>query len=220
MNDGDRTRIARQTPDSSASARHGASTNARQPGKRRPQHRSRQHTGQRRAQQRPPRHEVDDERNHQIELFLDRQRPGDPEPVRTEVSAHRHPDVLGQGGIRPPRQRPRQQPGARRKRRRDDRGGAQRQRQHQEIERENPAGAAKIEHAEIVAGAAMVDQDPGDQEPRQHEEEIDAAPRQIHRAHDAEVARRVRRQLAVDVVPDQHEQDSDAAHAVQLRHPR
>jgi hypothetical protein len=59
---------------------------------------------------------------------------------------------------------------------------------------------------------AVIEQDSADQETGEDEEEVDAAPRH----HQKTEERRRRLDLADEVVPDQHEEDGQAAHAVEL----
>ena len=59
-----------------------------------------------------------------------------------------------------------------RKTRQDD----ERDETDQVVEREDAQDPADVEAAEVAVAAACVDQDAGDQEPGQHEEEVDAAP--------------------------------------------
>ena len=75
-------------------------------------------------------------------------------------------------------------------------------------QREDPQDAARVEVAEVVGVVAGVDQDAGDQEPADHEEQIDAGPARLDRPRPGRGPR---------IHPVDHDQhDRDAAQSIEL----
>ena len=119
--------------------------------------------------------EPDDQREREIKLLFDRQRPRDPQSVAAKVHRADHPEVLCESPEKIPRRMCRSQPRAvthalcqkqERRNGEEDCG----------INRDDPEKTACVEDLEIVAGLARIQEDSADEEAGQHKEEVHAAP--------------------------------------------
>jgi hypothetical protein len=146
-----------------------------------------------------------DERPDDVELFLDTQRP------EVLEALHRRPD---------PVRRERPQPdlvlAALEEFRRSEAEGRHQDQHEQQVavvEREDPEDAARKERAVVVSGAEAVEQVAGDEEARQHEEQLHPDPSRARgvgdHPHEA-------RRAEVHVVRHD-EENRDAAQAIQGR---
>ena len=91
----------------------------------------------------------------------------------------------------------------------------QRQEDDQVVEREDAQRAPRIEAGEVAVAAARVDQDAGDQEAGEDEEEIHARPADEGGLGERAIGGGRRRQDRE--VMEQHQEDGDAAQAIECR---
>ena len=157
------------------------------------------------------------ERPEQVEVLLDRERPGDVEglvlpgadPRDLEVGQVQPvPDALALGARIPEVVRGLEEVDARHEHEKED--------EHRVVEREDAQYATRIEGAVVARTRLRAQQDSGDQEPRQHEEEIDAGP--ADRRHDPErLLERRPGEPVVRRVVEHHQRHREAAQAVEAR---
>jgi hypothetical protein len=104
---------------------------------------------------------------------------------------------------------------------RSENGGcseAKKKSENEEIKREYPANAPEIEYPEEVRRIAMIKQNASNQEAGEHKEEIDSAPGEARSAEAIEDDALGLDDLAVKVMVNEHEENRDSPHTVELRY--
>jgi hypothetical protein len=156
------------------------------------------------------RYQIDHERPHEVELLLDREGPGDVQRAVGEAP-DRKADV---GGVEP-------EPDGAAVHLPDLDEGRQDHEDEEEdsvIKGEDAEDAAGVEGGEIAGVALVFDEDARDQVAGEDEEEVDARPAESAHAVDGVVDQRAGRDHRE--VVDHHDEDREAAHAVERLHAR
>ena len=93
---------------------------------------------------------------------------------------------------------------------------AKKKSEKKELEREYTADAPEIKHTEEVRCIAVIKQNASDQEAGEHKEEIDSAPGEARTAEAIEDDALRLDDLAVEVMVNEHEENRNSPHAVEL----